>query len=136
MKKNYRKAMENLDLFLGDTEGQNPEAVAEELKAQGTDVAEFLNDVNALVRRGYQGSLKDIAAVERAEATRNTKSRFAGLVGTKEQMLLMIARLQSGEFGPNLRERAAARCRNQDPSKLSEEDLRSWLEDIDASEGL
>lgn len=136
MKKSYRKAMENLNLFLADTEGQSTEAVAEELKAQGTDVAKFLNDVNALVRRGYQGSLRESAASERAEAAQNTKSRFAGLVGTKEQMLLMIGRLQNGEFGPNLKERAAARCRNQDPSKLTEEDLRSWLEDIDASEGL
>jgi hypothetical protein len=134
MKKTYRKSMENLDLFLGDTEGQSTEAVTEELKAQGTDVAKFLNDVNALVRRGYQGSLRDVAASERAEGDRNRKSRFAGLVETKEQMLLMIARLQSGEFGPNLRERAAARCRNQDPSKLSEEDLRSWLDDIEALE--
>lgn len=136
MKKSYKKAMENLNLFLADTEGQSTEAVAEELKAQGTDVAKFLNDVNALVRRGYQGSLREIAASERAEAAQKTKNRFAGLVGTKEQMLLMIARLQNGEFGLHLKERAAARCRNQDPSKLTEEDLRSWLEDIDALEGL
>jgi hypothetical protein len=134
MKKNYRKAMERLDLFLADTEGQSKEAVADELKAQGTDVTAFLGDVNALVRKGYQGSLKEIAANEREAVVRSRKTRFAGLAGTKEQMLLLVARLQRGDFGINLRERAVARCRNQDPATLSEEDLRSWLEDIDASE--
>jgi hypothetical protein len=136
MKESYRKAMEKLDLFLADTEGQSTEAVGEELEAQGIDVTTFLADVNAVVRKGYQRSLKEIATSERDQVVRSRKSRFSGLVGTKEQMLLLIARLQSGDFGPNLRERAVARCRNQDPSTLSDEDLRSWLEDIDASESL
>ena len=134
MKKNYRKALEKLELFLADTEGQDTDAVAEELKAQGTDVSLFLSDVNALVRKGYQTSLKEIATSEREEAIRSKTSRFTGLAETKEQMLRLIARIQSGEFGLGLRERAIARCRNQDPATLSEEDLLSWLEDIDASE--
>jgi hypothetical protein len=136
MEKNYRKAMEKLDLFLADTEGQSNEAVADELKAQGTDVATFISDVNALVRKGYQGSLKEIAAAEREAVVQSGKNRFAGLATTKDQMLLLVARLQRGDFGVNLRERAVARCRNQDPATLSKEDLRSWLEDIDASESL
>ncbi len=134
MKKSYRKALERLELFLADTEGQSTEAVAEELKAQGTDVTSFLTDVNALVRKGYQGSLRELAAIERQQFAQSTRSRFAGLAGTKEQILLLIARIQSGDFGPNLQERAIARCRNQDPATLSEQDLLSWLEDIDASE--
>ena len=128
--------MEKLDLFLADTEGQSNEAVADELKAQGTDVASFVSDVNALVRKGYQGSLKEIASAEREAVVQSRKNRFAGLATTKEQMLLLVARLQRGDFGVNLRERAVARCRNQDPATLSDEDLRSWLEDIDASESL
>lgn len=136
MEKNYRKAMEKLDLFLADTEGQSNEAVVDELKAQGTDVATFTSDVNDLVRKGYQRSLREIAVAEREAVAESGKKRFAGLAATKEQMLRLVARLQRGDFGGNLRERALARCRNQDPATLSEEDLRSWLEDIDASESL
>lgn len=123
-------------MFLADTEGQSNEAVADELKAQGTDVATFISDVNDLVRKGYQRSLREIAVAERQAVVESGRDRFAGLAATKEQMLLLVARLQRGDFGVNLRERAVARCRNQDPATLSEEDLRSWLEDIDASESL
>ena len=128
--------MEKLDSFLADTEGQSTEEVTGELKAQGTDVAAFLADVSVIVRKGYQGSLKELAATQREAVSRSKKSRFAGLVNTKEQMLQLIGRIQIGEFGANLQGRAIARCRNQDPHTLSEEDLRSWLEDIDASENL
>ena len=45
MSNNYRKALEHLDLFLADTEGQTPEEIAKELKDQGVDVEEFLGRV-------------------------------------------------------------------------------------------
>jgi hypothetical protein len=126
--------MERLDLFLADTEGQCTQEVSDELKAQGTDVTAFISDVNAIVRKGYQSSARELASAQRAAVAKTKKSRFAGLAQSKDQMLGLIARIQGGEFGLNLQERAVARCRNQDPAALSEEDLRSWLEDIDAAE--
>jgi len=134
MKKNYRKEIEKLDLFLADTEGESTEAVVEELRKEGSDIEKYLSEIDSIVRKGYQEALKQIAATERAEVVRQRESRFAGLVTTKDQMLRLIIRIQNGEFGVNLQQRAIARCRNQDQLQVSEEDLRSWLEDIDASE--
>ena len=61
MSKNYRKALENLDLFLADTEGQTTEEIAKQLKDQGVDVEEFLSKVKSVVRKGYQGHVRATA---------------------------------------------------------------------------
>jgi len=134
MKNKYRKALENLDMFLADTQGDSGNTVSEQLQAEGVNVERFLSDLNDIVRKGYQKSLRDISSEEREAIQLRASSRFGGLTQTKEQMLKLVARVQRGEFGEALSQRAIARCRNQDPAKLSEEDLRSWLEDIDASE--
>lgn len=135
MSKNYRKAFENLDLFLADTEGQSPEEVAKELNAQGVDVDTFLSNVKGIVRKGFQQQVKAAADSEREAATQKKRGRFGDLATkTKDEMLTLIAAIQSGAFGASFGRAAMARFRNQDNAQLSEEDLRSWLEDIDASD--
>jgi len=134
MSKNYRKALENLDLFLADTEGQTPEEVAKELKDQGVDVEKFLTNIKGVVRKGYQGQLKAAAAAERQSTVRYRRGRFGDLATkTKKELLSIIAEVQAGIFGTALGQAAVARFRNRDNTTLSEEDLRSWLEDLDAS---
>ena len=49
MSQNYRNALENLDLFLADTEGQTTEEIAKELKDQGVDVEKFLSTVKSVI---------------------------------------------------------------------------------------
>jgi reverse gyrase len=66
MSENYRKALENLDLFLADTEAQTAEEIAKELKDQGVDVEEFLSKVKSVVRKGYQGQVRAAAAGKEA----------------------------------------------------------------------
>jgi hypothetical protein len=39
----------------------------------------------------------------------------------------------NGVFGVKLQQAAMARCRNHQGKDLSEEELRSWLEDISAA---
>jgi len=48
----------------------------------------------------------------------------------REELLTLVGKVQSGAFGLNLQQLAAARARNQSVGTLSDEDLRSWLQDI------
>jgi hypothetical protein len=135
MSKNYRKSLENLDLFLADTEGQTTEEISKELKDQRVDVEKFLNKIKGVVRKGYQGQLRAAAAAERQATVQRTLGRFGDLAAkTKEELLSLIAEIQAGMFGAALSKAAVARFRNRNNTSLSEEDLRSWLEDLDASE--
>jgi hypothetical protein len=135
MSKNYRKALENLDLFLADTEGQTTEEIAKQLKDQGVDVEEFLSKVKSVVRKGYQGQVRAAAAGERQATIQRARGRFGDLATkTKEELLSLITAIQAGAFGATLRTTAVARFRNRNNTSLSEEDLRSWLEDLDASQ--
>ena len=135
MSKNYRKALENLDLFLADTEGQTAEEVAKDLKEEGVDVEKFLNKIKGVVRKGYQDQLRAVVAAERQAALRHKHSRFGDLATkTKQELLSIIAEVRAGVFGTALSQAAVARFRNRNSTSLSEEDLRSWLEDLDASE--
>ena len=135
MSENYRKALENLDLFLADTEGQTTEEIAKELKDQGVDVEEFLSKVKSVVRKGYQGQVRAAAAAERQATMQRARGRFGDLATkTKEEMLSLISAIQAGAFGTTLSTTAVARFRNRNNTSVSEEDLRSWLEDLDASE--
>jgi hypothetical protein len=135
MSENYRKPLENLDLFLADTEGQTTEEIAKELKDQGVDVEEFLSKVKSVVRKGYQGQVRAAAATERQAAIQRVRGRFGDLATkTKEELLSLITAIQAGAFGATLSTTAVARFRNRNNTSLSEEDLRSWLEDLDASE--
>lgn len=135
MSKNYRKGLENLDLFLADTEGQTAEEVAKDLKDKGVDIEKFLNGIKRVVRKGYQDQLRAAASAERQGALRHGRSRFGNLATkTKQELLSIIAEVQAGVFGTALSQAAVARFRNRNNTSLSEEDLRSWLEDLDASE--
>ena len=135
MSKNYRKALEHLDLFLADTEGQTTEEIAKELKDQGVDVEEFLSRAKSAVRKGYQEQVRAAAAIERQTTTLRARGRFGDLATkTKEELLSLITAIQTGVFGATLSKAAVARFRNRNETSLSEKDLRSWLEDLDASE--
>ena len=97
MSKNYRKALENLDLFLADTEGQTTEEIAKQLKDQGVDVEEFLSKVKSVVRKGYQGQVRARAAAERQATIQRPRGRFGDLATkTKEELLSLITAIQPG----------------------------------------
>ena len=51
MTKDYRKALENLDQFLADTEGMTSEQIAKELREEGVDVREFLGKVERSISK-------------------------------------------------------------------------------------
>ena len=49
--------------------------------------------------------------------------------GLPEKLIELIRAVQTGQYGSEV----MARCRNQQPEKLSEADLRSFLEDIEST---
>ena|ERR1041385_4730801 len=133
MSKKNQKSLRHLETFLADTAGQTKEEIVAELKAEGVNIDQFLQDVETIVRKGYQGELKSIAAEERD--ARNSPDSLFGDIASKTTMEVqeLFAKIKNGVFGEDLRQAALARCRNQVDDKVSEAELRSWLEDIESS---
>lgn len=71
-----------------------------------------------------------LAAREREQS--NSRPAFLGTIATmsRQAMLDCFKKLRRGDFGDKYRDLALARCRNKDASELTDEELRSWLEDV------
>jgi hypothetical protein len=123
------KRIEDLEAFLTDNEQQSKADAIKNLRAQGIDTNAFFNQVHKVVQGGYSKQLRAIAASEQSASSR-ARDFIEKLQGMpRDAMLAIFRRIQQGEFGPESRELAIARCRNKDASALSDEELQSWLED-------
>ena len=71
-------------------------------------------------------------AAEQEQASRTSAPGFLGQLTTmsRDAMLAVFERVANGDFGTKYSTAALARCRNKDASGLTDEELRSWLEDI------
>lgn len=132
MSKHHEKAAQNLDAILTDDSDMTVEELHAELTEQGVDVDSFLARFGTVVRKGYQHQLR-LAAERSAEETRTSAlSVFGDLARkTREELESLFTQIREGSLGPGMQ--TLARCRNQDGNKVSETELRSWLEDIAAS---
>src|ERR1017187_2737902 len=130
MSKNYDKAFEHLSDFLADPEGEGREDIISQLKSEGVDVDKFLQEIHTVVRKANQEKMRARAERER-NATRTDPTALFGelLRMPREELLILVGKVQSGAFGLSLQQLAAARARNQSGGTLSDEDLRSWLQD-------
>jgi hypothetical protein len=124
------KLVTNLDrLFFEDTD-KRPEEVSQRLEAKGVDVKALIARVKAAAGDAYRETLRDEAAQEERRRKDKKGSIFGNLAGLgKEKLIELIGAVQAGDYG----EQVMARCRNQHPEKLSEIDLRTFLEDIEST---
>lgn len=106
------------------------EEVVRSLRRQGLDTEAFFSRIKEVVRTGYAEQLRRAAEQERAE--RASAPGFLAQLTTmsREAMLEIFRRVSDGEFGGVYREAALARCRNKGPDELTNDELRSWLEDV------
>jgi len=127
--KNERIKLNGLEAFLANTEGESKSEDLADLRKSGVDVGSFLARVEATVQQGYSQQLRALAEKQRTH-DRSGPTFLDGLASMSRQaMLECFERLRNGEFGDRYRDLALARCRNKDASELTDDELRSWLDD-------
>ena len=130
MSKNHVKILKNLDKVIFDDAGETPAQVRQRLEAEGVDVKGLVSRVKAAAGEAYRQRLAAEAKQAQVEAGKSKGRVFGNLVGLgREKLLELIHAAANGGYGPL----ATARCRNQKPEELSEEDLRTLLEDIEST---
>jgi len=127
--KQEKPNLNDLEAFLTDDSLSKIDAV-KELRLQGIDMEALFDRVQRLVREGYSTQLR--LAAEQEKASRASAPGFLAQFATmsRDAMLAVFERIAKGDFGPEYQTAARARCRNKDASDLTDEELRSWLEDI------
>lgn len=122
------KRIDALESVLSDNESQTKAETLAELRAQRVDTDSFVVRVKRVVQEQYAKTLRDLA---RTESINSSPTFLAGVAKlSRDAMLDLFGRLQRGEFGSEYRQMTLARCRNKDASELSDDELRSWLQDI------
>jgi hypothetical protein len=136
MSADYNKAARSLEKFLADDSHMTADDLRKELAEEGVSVDAFLARFGTVIRKGYQCQLKKAAELEQAEAKNRAKNIFGDLaVKSWDELQQIFESVRAGVFGQGLRAAALARCRNQVGDKVSESELRSWLEDISSAAG-
>ena len=124
--------LKNLDKVLFDDVGETPAEVRQRLEKEGVDVKGLVARIKTAAGAAYREVLAEEAKETQSRTAKSKGRIFGNLVGIgREKLLKLIESATRGQFGPEV----MARCRNQDPQKLSEDDLRSLLEDIESTMG-
>ena len=127
---NNRDRLSDLEEILAEIEGQSTDEIAADLRKAGIDTDAFLMRANKVMQEQYRKHLHEVAEEEQLIA-RVVPSLFADVASMdREELLMSFATLQNGSMGETYKEAALARCRNKDTAELSDDDLRSWLQDI------
>ena len=127
--KQEKPNLDELEAFLLDDSLSKKDAV-KELRMQGVNTEALFDRVQRIVQEGYSAQLR--RAAEQEQASRTSAPGFLGQLTTmsRDAMLAVFERVANGDFGTKYSTAALARCRNKDASGLTDEELRSWLEDI------
>jgi hypothetical protein len=124
------QTIKRLEASLIDTFGESPAEIRKELESGGVDVTSFMTRLRGVVRKGYQHQmrLKNQETCEKANSTLGSIFGDLSALGG-EQLRSLIAQVLNGGFGSLAQ--SAARCRNYQGDQLSDEDIRSWLQDVE-----
>lgn len=122
--------LEKFEQALGSHSNETKEQTITNLKAKGINTEALIAKVRATVQKGYSAKLKAIAEREQ-HAISKKPNRLGDLATlTHEAMLQLVEQLRSGAMGAGFQQAIVARCRNKQPTELTEEELRTWLEDL------
>lgn len=125
-----RRKLNGLEAFLANCEGESHADDLVDLRKMGVDVDAFMKRVDATVQAGYAEQLRLLATSEREQSSVVPGFLVNLQAMTRAAMLESFERLRRGDLGERYRGLALARCRNKDVSELSDDELRSWLEDV------
>lgn len=122
--------LDAVEAFLTDDSQQSKADALKELRTNGVDVDQFLARVKRVVSEGYTQQLRLLSRQQQAEAQRRPEFLINLAMMPRDDMLASFEKLRCGQLGDAYRVAALARCRNKDAAELTDEELRSWLEDI------
>lgn len=132
MSTDYRKAAKNLSNAVYDNSHLSAAELRQKLTDEGVDVDAFLRRADAAFRMGLQEQIRQQSAQAKARAAVLKGTRFGSLIGkSREALLALYQAATAGQHGSE----AMARCRNKNAENLSDDELRSWLEDIERLNG-
>lgn len=116
------------DFLLGDD--LTTDEVMRSLRRMGVKVDDMVERLHGVVQKCYSEQLKLEVQREQKQVT-VVPSFLAGLASmAKEEMLVIFEKLARGDLGTQYQSAALARCRNGAPNELTDDELRSWLEDV------
>lgn len=124
-----KPSMADLDAFMTDEALSKVDAI-KSLKSAGVDTNSFFDKIDQIVQKGYTDQLRKVAEHERSSESVRPSFLVDLAQMPRQKMLAIFADVSSGRFGTQYRESALARCRNKNANDLTDEELRSWLEDI------
>lgn len=128
MKPDYRKAGKNLREAVLDNSQMTSAELQKKLSDEGVDVKRFLAGVDEAYRKGLQHGMKAKAAQAKARSAVLKGSVFGQLAGkARIELLALVEAASHGQYGAATR----ARCRNKNAEAMTDDELRSWLEDIE-----
>lgn len=127
MSTNYQKAARNLERVLLEDSNLTEAELRQKLSGEGVEVDGFLKRFDAVFRKGVQARAKQEAMEAKTRAMAARGSLFGRIVETRENLLMLVQEAITGRFGAEV----TARCRNKDTKAMSDNELRSWLEDIE-----
>ncbi|MCC7422363.1 MAG: hypothetical protein IT428_18955 [Planctomycetaceae bacterium] len=121
--------MDDLENFLVEEQLPTADAV-KMLRSLGVDTTAFFAEIERRVQDGYSGQLRKVA--EREKSARASGATFLGQLASmsRDAMIDLFRQVSEGRFGTAYRDAALARCRNKAPSEFTDDELRTWLEDI------
>ena len=119
--------------FLSDDEDLSTEQIHADLKDMGIDVNAFQNQVQESVRKGIQAQWRD-KAIQEKSAILKQKVTLAALASWPiAKVREWLDHAAQGVFGPQAQELVTAYCRKKEADKMTDEELRSWVADIQSS---
>lgn len=128
MKPDYRKAGKNLRESVLDNSHLSAAELRKQLSDEGVDANKFLAKADEAFRKGLQQGVKAQATQAKARAAVLKGSLFGQLAGkVRADLLALHQAAQMGQYGAATR----ARCRNKNADEMTDDELRSWLEDIE-----
>ena len=131
MNNDAENELAKFEAFLADPDNQTKEETLAELASHGVRTEEFLKSVQMVVREGYSKRLKETAESEQAAAAAKRRNLFGDIKSkTRDELLAIFAGLSAGDYGQGFCEAARARCRNKEAGQLTDDELRTWLEDV------
>lgn len=132
MSTNYRKAIENMEESLLQDDNLPASEIRKKLQEEGVDVQKFLTKFDDVFRKGVQQRAKEEAIVAKAKSDSNRGTIFGDLIlKGREELLAFWEAAMEGKYGIHVK----ARCRNKNATSMTDEEIRSWLQDIEKLNG-
>ena len=128
MNTDYSKAAQKLRDAVSDNSHMSAADLRKKLTEEGVNVDQFLAMADVAFRHGLQEGVRQQSAQAKARAAVLKGTLFGSLVGkSREALIALYESATAGNYGSE----AMARCRNKNAEALTDDELRSWLEDIE-----